>query len=229
MRFTPRRAAIAPAAVIAGAIAATVAVTACGSSGGSTTGATATGGSASGGASHAAAPGQTPGAASLGPGRAAFSWFRAQPTPAGWRQTALPGGGAVLSYPQSLRPMPGDKGTLSEGLSTSGKVLIYLNVTPRQGDETLAGWADFRVEHLTDDDASSARLDDTARLAFRGGPGSCVIDDYVTKVHANHYREIACYVQGAHASSVLVAATPTADWARYAGVLEEAVSAFAVK
>ncbi len=161
-------------------------------------------------------------------GRAALAWFRARPAPAGWRQVALPGGGAVLSYPPSLSRMTGDNGTVSEGLAMSGRVLVYLNVTPRQGDETLSGWARFRIGHLTDDDASSARLDGSARgLKFRGGPGSCVVDDYVTKGHAHHYREIACFVRGAHVSSVLVAATPAADWARYAGLLEQAVDSYA--
>lgn len=162
-------------------------------------------------------------------GRATFGWFRAGPAPAAWRQVALPGGGAVLSYPGRLGPVSGDQGTVSRALTRSGSTMVYLNVTPRQGDETLRDWADFRVEHLRDDDARSAQLDGSASgLAFRGGTGSCVIDDYVTKVHANHYREIACYVRGARAASVLVAATPAADWARYAGLLERAVSSYAV-
>jgi hypothetical protein len=162
-------------------------------------------------------------------GRAAFSWFRAGPAPAGWRQAALPGGGAVLSYPAVLSGISGDPGTVSRAVTRSGSILVYLNVTPRQGGETLRGWADFRVDHLRDDDARSARVDSSASgLAFRGGTGSCVIDDYVTKVHANHYREIACYVRGARGASVLVAAAPATDWARYAGLLERAVTSYAV-
>ena len=118
---------------------------------------------------------------------------------------------------------------MSRALTRSGSTMVYLNVTPRQGHETLRDWADFRVEHLRDDDARSARLDGSSSgLAFRGGTGSCVIDDYVTKVHANHYREIACYVRGARAASVLIAAAPATDWARYAGLLERAVSSYAV-
>jgi hypothetical protein len=162
-------------------------------------------------------------------GRALFSWFRAGPAPAGWRQVALPGGGAVLSYPGWLGPVSGDAGTVSRALIRAGSTMIYLNVTPRQGDETLRDWAGFRVGHLRDDDARSARLDGSASgLAFRGGTGSCVIDDYVTKVQANHYREIACYVRGAQAASVLVAAAPAADWTRYAALLERAVSSYTV-
>jgi hypothetical protein len=179
----------------------------------------------------ASGSGPAAGAAGAGPqGRAALAWFQARAAPAGWRQVTLPGGGAVLSYPPSLSPMTGDDGTVSEGLARSGRVLVYLNVTPRQGAETLSGWTAFRVGHLTDDDASSARLDGAARgLAFRGGPGSCVVDDYITRVRAHHYREIACFVRGARASSVLVAATPAADWARYGGLLERAVDSYAVR
>jgi len=216
MRIQRHRALVAGAATViaAAAIAASVAF----ASGSGATGSAA-------GHGRAAAPAGSP-----PPGPAALEWFRAGAAPAGWHQVTLPGGGAVLSYPPSLNPMTGDKGTVSEGYTRSGRVLVYLNVTPRQGDETLSGWAHFRVGHLTDDDASSARLDGAAGgLKFRGGPGACVVDDYVTRVHANHYREIACFVRGARASSVLVAATPAADWARYGSLLERAVDSYAVR
>ncbi len=126
-------------------------------------------------------------------------------------------------------PVRGDQGTLSRALAWSGSIMVYLNVTPRQGDETLRDWAEFRVDHLREEDARSARPDGSASgLAFRGGTGPCVIDDYVTRVRANHYREIACLVRGARAASVLVAAAPAAGWARCAGLLERAVSSYAV-
>jgi hypothetical protein len=187
-------------------------------------------GFASGGPGHAIAPagrgGPEMGLAARGPG---LAWFRARPAPPGWRQATLPAGGGVLSFPPSLSAMPGDAGTVTRGLTRSGAVLVYLNVTPRQGDETLRGWARFRLEHLCDDDARSARLDsEAAGLAFRDGRGSCVIDDYLTRAGAHRYREIACYVQGAHASTVLVAATPAADWARYGRQLEQAVDSYVV-
>lgn len=219
MRIQRRQVLIAGAATViaAAAIAASVAFA-------SGSGATGSDGSAAGHGRLAAPAGSQP------PGRAALDWFRAGPAPADWHQVTLPGGGAVLSYPPALSPVTGDKGTVSEGFTRSGRVLVYLNVTPRQGDEMLSGWAHFRVGHLTDDDASSARLDGAAGgLKFRGGPGSCVVDDYVTRVHANHYREIACFVRGAHASSVVVAATPAADWARYGSLLERAVDSYAVR
>jgi len=63
-------------------------------------------------------------------------------------------------------------------------------------------------------------------LNFRGGHGRCVIDTYTTKVRANHYREIACYVQGTHGASVLVAATANAAWQANQGLLERVVSAY---
>jgi hypothetical protein len=214
VRIHPRRPAILLVAglVVAGLIAATAAL-------------------ASGSSRAAAAGGGGPGpvqAARHLP--AAFSWLRARGAPSGWRQASLPGGGAVLSYPPSLHLAAGDPGTLSEDSTTaSGAVRTFLNVTPRQGGETLANWAAFRLGHLRADDASSARLDSAATgLRFRGGTGSCVIDDYVTKTGANHYREIACYVQGAHRASVLIAAAPAADWDTYAAQLEQAVSAFTV-
>jgi hypothetical protein len=161
---------------------------------------------------------------------ASFSWLRARSAPSDWRQASLPDGGAVLSYPPSLHQVPGDRGTLSEELTTkSGAVRVFLNVTPRQGDETLGNWAAFRLDHLREDDARSARRDSAATgLRFRGGTGSCVIDDYVTKAGASHFREIACYVRGAHRASVLIAAAPAGDWGKYAGLLEQAVSAFTV-
>jgi hypothetical protein len=174
----------------------------------------------------AAGPGHTPDPARTPAG---FGWFRAAAAPAGWQQARLPDGGAVLSFPASLRPMPGDAGTVTRGLARAGAVLVYLNATPRQGDERLRGWATFRLDHLRNDDARSATADHAATgLAFHGGTGSCVIDDYVTRVRAHHYREIACYVQGTHAASVLIAAAPAAAWARYAGLLERAVDSYAV-
>jgi len=187
-------------------------------------GTTSAGGTSAGQASGA---GQQP-ARHRGP--AGFAWFRSRPTPDSWHRVSLPDGTAVLSYPRSLHPLHGDKGTLTEGITTkSGSVLVYLNVTPRQGNETLLNWPDFRVQHLLEDNASAAtRAGQATGLEFRGGRGSCVLDSYTTKAHANHYREIACFVQGAHGASVLVAATAAADWGSYAGLLEEVVNAYAV-
>src|SRR5215467_10986872 len=99
---------------------------------------------------------------------------------------ALPilGGTGVLSYPPSLHPLSGDAGTVSAARTGPSRVLqLYLNATPRQGPETLARWAEFRVKFLRADNAARAHLDAAAQgVRFRGGTGSCVLDDYFTKI-----------------------------------------------
>ena len=52
-----------------------------------------------------------------------------------------------------------------------------------------------------------------------------MIDHYATV--SAHYREIACLVQGSHASTVVVAAAVPHEWARLAPQLERAISSFA--
>ena len=161
-------------------------------------------------------------------GPAGFAWFRPGAAPAAWLRASLPGQHATLFYPNSLRPMPGDHGTVTVGRdSRSGAVLVYLNVTPRQGDETLQDWPGFRLAHLRDDGTTWVHLDDVSpSLYFRGGQGRCVIDNYTTKIHSNHYQEIACFVQGTHAASVLVAATSTGTWRAYQPLLDQVVSSY---
>ena len=163
-----------------------------------------------------------------------FAWFRSETAPASWLQASLAGHSGVLSYPSTLRPMSGDAGTVTYGLNTrAGAALIYLNVTPRQGGETLRNWPGFRTEHLREDGETAVRIDATSgTLSFRGGQGRCVVDDYTTKIHNNHYREIACFVQGAtgaHTASVLIAATRAVTWAQYGTLLEQVVNGYAVK
>ena len=65
-------------------------------------------------------------------------------------------------------------------------------------------------------------------LPFRGGRGSCVLDDYRTRVKSHHYREIACFVQGRRHASVLIAAALESEWARAVKTLERAVDAYRV-
>jgi hypothetical protein len=160
--------------------------------------------------------------------RADFGWFHPGPAPGTWLRASLTGRAATLSYPGSLRPMRSDPGTVSFGsTSPSGLVLVYLNVTPRQGDETLRDWPGFRASHLREEGQTAVRVDHVSpSLNFRGGHGRCVIDSYTTKVRANRYREIACYVRGARAASVLVAATATAAWQANQGLLERVISAY---
>ena len=185
---------------------------------------------------HNAAGTASTGTASTGTGHTAavaaggFGWFHSGPAPAGWRQASPAGRDAVLSYPASLATLAGDRGTVTVGLnSAAGAVLVYLNVTPRQGGETLRSWPAFRLAHLREDGDSAVRLDAaSATLPFRGGQGRCVLDDYTTKVHNNHYREIACFVRGARGASVLVAATRAVTWGHYGALLERVVNGFTV-
>lgn len=190
------------------------------------------GGSGPGAAPAQSPPAQTtPGQQGQGqPAPADFGWFRERPVPGGWIQAALAARRAVLSYPSSLRPMPGDRGTVTVGLtSPAGAILVYLNVTPRQGSETLRDWPAFRLAHLREDGDTAVRLDATsATLPFRGGHGRCVVDDYITRIHSNHYREIACFVQAVRGATVLIAATPAAAWGHYGALLERVVSGYAV-
>jgi hypothetical protein len=165
------------------------------------------------------------------PARRTFPPLHPVAAPAGWIRAALPNGTAVLSYPPALHPVAGDKGTISAAqLGPGGTFQLYLNATPRQGAETLAHWAAFRLRFLRDDSAASAHLDGAAqRVGFRGGTGSCVIDDYTTRVGAHHFQEIACLVQGRHSGSVIVAAAPAATWVQARSLLLRTVAAYQVR
>jgi hypothetical protein len=157
----------------------------------------------------------------------AFSWFAARTAPPSWQKITLPDHTGTLAGPRSLVRLPADPGTVALGLPAGVEDLIYLDATPRQGQEDLPGWATFRIAHLRDDNTASVTVDAHAEnLAFLGATGSCVLDEYVTRVGAHHYREIACLVQGLHAASVIVAATPIADWDRYRALLEQVVTAY---
>jgi hypothetical protein len=164
------------------------------------------------------------------PGRA-FPPLRPVAAPAGWPHLTLPDGAAVLSYPPSLRRLPGDTDAVSAArLSPRGAFQLYLNATPRQGSERLQDWAASRVKLLRSDDAAWAHQDAAAQgVQFRGGTGSCVIDDYLTRIGAHHYEEIACLVQGRTSASVIVAAAPAATWAQARPLLFRAVTAYLVR
>ena len=164
------------------------------------------------------------------PGRA-FPALVPAAAPAGWPHLALPDRTAVLSYPPSLLPIGGDTDAVSAAqVSPGGAFELYLNATPRQGDEQLTGWAAFRLRLLTADDAASAReLAAAQGVQFRGGTGSCVIDTYVTRIGAHRYQEIACLVQGRTSASVIVAAAPAATWTQASPLLLRAVAAYQVR
>ncbi|MGO4804789.1 hypothetical protein AB4089_06630 [Arthrobacter sp. 2MCAF15] len=162
-------------------------------------------------------------------GAAPFGWFRAGLAPAGWQSLELPDATAVLSIPPDAIAVEGDPGTVSAtATAPNGDLRIYLNATPQQGEESLSNWSEFRLAHLTGENAASAnQLADRAGMPFRGGIGSCVEDTYVTRVGAHRYREIACLVAGSRGGSVLVAAAPADSWDLYSPVIEQAVDAYA--
>ena len=156
----------------------------------------------------------------------AFSWLRATPAPAGWATARTPSG-AALAYPPGWRRIHADAGELSAAPAVEqGSFVGYLNATPQQGAETLANWRRFRVAHNADEGARRVVLEAAASaLRFRSGRASCVIDAYSTS--RARFREIACFVAGTHATTVIVGAAPVSGWSRQAPVLEQAIAAFA--
>ncbi|MET3919574.1 hypothetical protein [Arthrobacter sp. UYEF20] len=140
----------------------------------------------------------------------------------------LPDGTAVLSIPAGASPVQSDTGSVSAGITApNGDLLVYLNATPRQGEESQVNWPQFRLDHLTGENAASAtRISNRTGMVFRGGTGSCVADSYVTRIGAHRYREIACLVAGTRGGSVLVVAAPAESWDVYSPLLEQAVDSY---
>ncbi len=157
-----------------------------------------------------------------------FAWLAQTSSPPGWTRLDGVSPVAPLPVPPGFHAVAGDPGTLSAALlGPDGAYLGYLNATPLQGGERLQGWPGFRLEHLRDDDARSAREDAAAPLVRTGAAlRSCVVDDYVTKVGGHHFHEVACLVMEHSAGSVIVAATPSGDPAHVWAVLERAVAAY---
>jgi hypothetical protein len=160
-----------------------------------------------------------------------LSWLRPAPAPAGWKSVALPSHVGELWYPPTMRPTAGDATSVSVALEDAqGTFLEYLNAGPPSGGERIGSWTTFRLAHLrAEGDTSVSRDAQSFRLALRGGTGSCVIDDYVTHVKSNHYREIACFGQGRTSASVVVAAALASDWTRFGPQLERAVAAWQLR
>jgi hypothetical protein len=131
-----------------------------------------------------------------------------------------------MAYPPGWRVVPGDRGTSSAGLfDRQGHFLGYLNLTPRQGRETLSGFAAFRVHHNAGEGDREVRSEAAASgLRFRTGRGTCVRDLYTSSI-GTHYEEIACLVAGPRTSSVIVGAAPRGRWPQEQAVLERAISA----
>jgi hypothetical protein len=167
-------------------------------------------------------------APSAGPLTPAFVWLVPTPPPASWHQAALPSGAAVLSYPAFLHRERSDAGSFTVvEKNAQGLDPIYLNATPRQGNEQLQTWPAYRMAILREESAKTAHEHSrVVDVAFRGGYGSCVLDDYVTRIKSRHYEEIACYVEGAHGGSVVVAATLASLWPKERRLLEQVVAAY---
>jgi len=158
----------------------------------------------------------------------AFSWIHPAPPPAGWQQTTTAAGQATLFYPPGWKAIPGDKGTVTRSLrAPRGLYVGYLNATPQQGTEQLHGWAAFRIDHNREEgDTQVRQLAAAEGLAFTNAHGSCVIDDYLSKVRSNPYREIACLVTGHSHSDVFIGAALKPDWPTLSRSIERAASAF---
>jgi hypothetical protein len=155
-----------------------------------------------------------------------FSWLRPAAAPRGWLQTTTATSHATLFYPSAWRPIPGDTGTVTVSLRDhAGLYAGYLNVTPRQGAEQLHGWAAFRTNRNREDGDGHVRQVAAAEgLRFRNALGSCVIDDYLSKVGSHPYREIACIVRGHGHTNVFIGAALRRDWQVLGGILEGAAS-----
>jgi hypothetical protein len=160
------------------------------------------------------------------PAPASFSWLDPAAAPSGWRHATTPTTSATLFFPPGWRGIPGDKGTLTEALKdSSGLYAGYLNVTPRQGPEGLKGWAAFRTNHnRADGDRQVRQLTAAEGLHFLNAQGSCVIDDYLSRVGSHPYREIACIVTGSRHTDVFIAAALIRDWRTLGLTLERSAS-----
>ena len=156
-----------------------------------------------------------------------FAWLRPASPPAGWHVARTPDG-AALAYPPGWTAIKTDPGSASVAVRDSaGRIDGYLNVTPKQGAETLANWSRFRPRKNHAEGARNVRLlAATSAADFRSARGSCVIDTYTTSLTT--YKEIACLVSGPRSSDVVVAAAPARLWRERSAELERSVASFVV-
>jgi len=129
-----------------------------------------------------------------------------------------------MAYPPNWSRQEGDPGTATAALLSAGeRYLGYLNLTPRQGAETLSNWATFRTEHNADEgDHAVKRLAAASGLRFLAGQGSCVKDSYMTRINAR-FIEIACLVIGPRGETVIVGAAPPNSWSSSGALIERAI------
>jgi hypothetical protein len=151
------------------------------------------------------------------------------PEPPNWIPLYPPSRTSLLWYPPFLRKIPGDFYLASTGLvGHAGRELVYLSAGPKNGGEEMATWPDFRIALLRAEQTQVHEEATRSGVSFRGGKGTCVMDDYVTRVKANHYRELACFVQGRTSASVIVAAALVSQWSKYGPQLIRAVESWQV-
>jgi hypothetical protein len=136
----------------------------------------------------------------------ALAWLHPTAVPTGWSVARLPSGTATLAYPPNWRSIASDPGTVTAAQVGAGGLIVgYLNATPRQANESLSNWLTFRSNHNAHEGDRHVHVLATARaVPFRSGRASCVIDTYRTS--RAHYHEIACLVDGARGTTVVVAA-----------------------
>jgi hypothetical protein len=154
------------------------------------------------------------------------------PEPPNWVPFVPASHSSTLWSPPFMRRIPGDSYSVSTALRDhSGKLtLVYLNAGPKTGGERMRNWPAFRIDHLREERALDVHEEARASgVGFRGGKGSCVIDDYITSVKDHHYREVACFVQGRTTESVIVAAALVNEWPRYGPQLKRALESWEVR
>ena len=177
-------------------------------------------------ASGGARPAGLPPVAPLSTAVAPLSGLSPLPAPEQWTSATIRSGAGTLSYPSSWQSIPGDSGTVTAALlDRAGLYAGYLNVTPRQGRERLAGWAAFRTHRNAEDgDRQVHELEAAEGIGFTNARGSCVVDQYLSRVGAHRYRELACIVAGRGHTSVFVGAALVSDWRTLGSVLERAAA-----
>ena len=143
--------------------------------------------------------------------------------PAGWNSARTPQG-ATLAFPPGWHAIAGDPGTVSAAQrDANGRYLAYLNLTPRQGAESLSNWSSFRTHHNREEGDRHVRLLAAAQgLHVAGRDTSCVKDSYTTSSGVA-YVELACLIGGAR-SAVVVGAAPPDEWAAQAPHIERSIS-----
>jgi hypothetical protein len=152
-----------------------------------------------------------------------FARLSPAPPPAGWPTARIPSGAAV-AFPPGWTRVHGDPGTATVALlGPERRIVGYLNLTPRQGAETLANYARFRVDHNGDEGDSAIRtLASVTNRRFGSGHISCVQDSYATKSGAR-YVELACLVAG-RTTVAVVGAAPPGSWPHIASLIQRAIS-----